>query len=343
MSLSTLATVAATPAATFHLRHNLADTGCGARAAPYCQSPDIIQSDMPLADPQSVLRSDESWQQAYDVSPIDGVNHCYVRGRNGSPAMAAPQASLFAFPAQLIPWPSLWGPALSTAEGQIHSPLGRIEPGRVGVTQSPFRWTRAVLPDVGSFHTLVAWSTSSAHPLPPPAVDRFADMAALLTSTPSLAISQLAGLDADAGPWRVRVGLTIPETVTEVPPLTLLISGCGLNGAAVGVIADTYTAGRQLLQLPPQVPPDGSVVGFSAQLEPGYRGSLTIQIWPGAVPPTDGATLMLQALYAVPQSQLAKAVQRGTLSAASRHLRALGITPQPMSPLGEVTISFSRG
>lgn len=343
MSLSTLATVAATPAATFHLRHNLADTGSGAHAAPYCQSPDIIQSDTPLPDPPAVLRGDESWRQAYRTAPIDGINHYYVRGRNGSPTVTTPQASLFAFPAQLIPWPSLWGTPMPTADGQTHSALGRIEPGQVGVSLSPFRWSPAALPDEGDFHALVAWSTHTAHPVPPPVVDRFADMAALLTSMPALAINQLACLDADAGPWRLRVGLTVPENITDVQPVTLLLSGCGLQGASVGVIADTYTAGRQLLQLPPQVPPDGSVVGFSAQLEPGYRGHLTVQIWPGAIPPVHGATLMLQALYPVPQGQLAKAAQHGTLSPAGRHLRALGITPAPMSPLGEVTISFSRG
>lgn len=343
MSLSTLATVAATPAATFHLRRNLADTGCGAHAAPYCQSPDIIQSDMPLPDPPSVLSGEESWKQAYNATPTSDVNYYHVRGRNGSAAMAAPQASLFAFPAQLIPWPSLWGPPIPTADGQTHSLFDRLEPGQIGVTRSPFRWSPAALPFDGGFHTLVAWSTSSSHPLPPPAADRFADMAALLTSMPELAIHQLACLDADAGPWLVRVGLTIPETVVESAPLTLLFSGCGLNGASVGMIGDTYTACRQWLQLPPQVPPDGSVVGFNTLLEPGYRGHLTIQIWPGAMPPVHGATLMLQVLYPVPQAQLAKAVQRGTLSPAGRHLRALGITPQPMSPLGEVTIGFSRG
>lgn len=343
MNLSSFATVAAAPSAGFHLRHNLADTGSGAQAAPYCQSPDIIQSDMPVLNPHLVLPARDCWAQAYNAAPVADLNYYYVRGRNHSAVAVSPQVSFFALPAQLIPWPSLWGRPIPTLDGQTRASVGRIEPGEVGVTPTPFRWIPAPLPATSSFHTLVAMSTASGAAAAAPAVHTLADMAALLTSTPGLAINQLTCLDADNGPWLVRLGLKVPAELTDMQPITLLLSGCGLHGATVGVLGDTFTAGRQTLQLAPQVPPDGSVIGFSAELEPGYDGSLTIQVWPGAHPPADGATLTLQAMYPVPQDLVAQAARRGTLAPAGRHLPALGFTPRALSPLGEVTISFSRG
>jgi hypothetical protein len=343
MSFSSLATVAATPAAGFYLRNNLADTGSGAQAAPYCQSPDIIQSDMPVLNPQLVLPTAESWTQAYNAAPVTDVNYYYVRGRNGGATPASPQVSFFALPAQLIPWPSLWGKPIPTADGHTSAALGHLEPGAIGVTSAPFRWIPEPLSTAGCFHAMVAWCTHSAHTAPVPAVESFADMATLMSATPGLAINQLTCLDADAGPWLVRVGLSIPAGVRDAQPVAILLSGSGLNGATVGVLGDTFTATRQQLLLPPQVPPDGVAIGFTAPLEAGYQGSLAIQIWPGALPPGNGGTLTMQALYPVPPYQLAQAALRGTLTPAGRHLQSLGITPRAMSPLGEVTISFSRG
>ena len=343
MSNHSFATVAATPALGFYLRNNLADTGSGAQVAPYGQSPDIIQSDTLVHDPQATFATRQSWGQAYNTAPVVDINYYYARGRNGGTASAAPQVSLYAAPAQLIAWPSLWGKPLPTVDGQTVSVLSSVHQGAIGVTPKPFAWIPAPLPATSSFHAFVAWSTSRTHPAPPPQASSFTEMAALMTVTPGLALNQVTCLDADAGPWVVRMGLSIPATVNDAQPIVFLLSASGLNGAAVGVLSDTFTAGRQLLQLAPQVPPDGTVIGFTANLQPGYQGSLVVQIWPGTSPPLNGATLTLQAQYQVPQDQIAQAAWRGTLSAAGRHLRALGITPQAMSPLGEVTITFSRG
>ena len=57
MTPSPSATIAATPSGGFYLRRNLADTAHRGPSAPYCQSPDNIQSDVPVLNPQLLCSS----------------------------------------------------------------------------------------------------------------------------------------------------------------------------------------------------------------------------------------------------------------------------------------------
>jgi hypothetical protein len=85
----------------FFLRDNLASEGAVPAAPPYNQCPDIIQSLVPLPDPEAALGAPSSWERAYRTEPLPGMNYYYARGLNGTSATFDGKMALYWCPAEL--------------------------------------------------------------------------------------------------------------------------------------------------------------------------------------------------------------------------------------------------
>lgn len=315
---------------TFYLRPNVLDSLSG----PIAQCPDIIGTAAPIDDPQATFGSEASWETAYHAVVRSGLpQYLYARGRNGTTLPVRPQVSLFAAPAQLIPWPGRWKQGVLTSGGVDTLVLDEVAPDAVGVTTTPFEWTPTILPK-GGFYGLYAWATDHDKPAPIPSVSTLSDMAGLLARQPDLGVSQITVLRRTASSWIVRVGLSLPATATDSHPILLVPMLSGMHGAAIGFIGDTFTSEKKVILMPPAAVADGIISGITLDLEPGYEGELTLQIWPGEAPPDEGATLIVNAMYLLQDAEAEAFAEAGLLSSVASHLVSAAGMHDPGSKIG---------
>jgi hypothetical protein len=320
----------------FYFRNNLESDGEVPSAGPYDLCPDIIGSDVPIANAQSMLATPASWKTSFLTDPEYGANNFYyVRGLDGGTSPAEAQLSLHYAPSELILFPSTWkNNPLHTANG-LDSVSVSAQPGAIGVGSQPFVWNPRQPQGDSDFYALVASAGS-----PPPDVRSWLQMGVLLTGALNIGFRNTLYVGADESNWVHRVGLHIPASFEVPGQLMLMVSTTGMTGATIGVLANVFNGDRQpIVILPSQVTGDSTTSGIEITLDPGFSASLAIEYWKGSGTPAPGSTITLSASYAVPDHELVEVSSRGLINGGRDRFiqQALGIQPTPMIPLGSVT------
>lgn len=325
----------------FYLRNNLSSQGKVPALSPYNLCPDIIQSDAPVENPQSVFSSISSWQTLYNTAPTVGTNYYYVRGLDGGTDAFSGAVSLYWAPAQLILFPSTWkNNPLATAQGQESVPVSAA-PGHIGVGADAFILEKAgqMAPSNETFYSFVAQNTAT----PIPEISSWMQMSQLMTQQLAFGFRNMVNFDPVAGPMLFRVGLNVPFSVGQSGTLQLTLTASGFQaGDTVGFIGDCFTPEMKQIVLEPVATQGGPyVAGIQISVDPGFSTSLAIQYWNTAstVPPP-GSTLTLTANYVVPPEQLEEALRLNIIDSqyALQHSQVgLSAGPQPVAPLGAVS------
>jgi len=324
------------PYSGIYLRNNLASQGTIPAQGPLNLCPDIIQSDSAVTDPAKEFGSQQSWGQMYGTDPTIGVaNYYYVRGMNGSTSSDTGTMSLYWAPAQVFNFPSAWkGNELNTAKGHGTTPVS-AGPGKIAVGADPFLWTPGPLTAASTYVNFVCRSVDQANPNPIPVVGSWLDLANLLANNPGTGFRNSAVVDGTAATWTHRQVLSVPGFVSSTQVQIMLLAQ-GFSGATVGLLCDTFTPSRQIIEIPPtQVAGDGIVAGIMVQLEPGYQTSLAITCWnPSGVSP--GSTLSLTITMPIQGTDMDFALSHG-LARYQRGSREARIGPTAVATLANVT------
>ena len=325
----------------FYLRNNLASTGAVPAASPYNQCPDIIQSDVPIADPEITLSSLASWQTFYNTAPVAGANYYYVRGLNGALTAFSGTASLYWAPAQLILFPSTWkNNPMTTAKGQesvnIAAPSGHI-----GVGSNAFVFQNRGQLDAGaeSFYSFVVQNSAT----PIPEISNWIEMSQLMTQQLSFGFRNTVSFDPASGEMLYRLGINIPFTIGQSATLQLTLTATGFaSDDTVGFIGDCFTPEMKAISLLPVKMGSGPyVAGISINVDPGFSSSLAVQYWNTSnTLPAPGSTITLSVNYVVPPEQVELALQMNVLDSqySLQNAKArLSTQPQPVVPVGAIS------
>ncbi|MBK8256446.1 MAG: hypothetical protein IPK82_27730 [Polyangiaceae bacterium] len=328
----------------FYFRNNLASKGVVPAGPPFNLGPDIIQSPTQVADPVDTFSTVESWGRLYNTEPQAGTNYYYVRGLNGATTPFKGQLSLYWTPAEVILFPTLW------ENRPLRTKLGKkvvsaeAASGHIGVGADAFllNWpTAAAQSSTSTFASFIAQNAAT----PIPTVSSWIEMSQILTSQLSFGFRNGVSFNpaANGGAMLQRLGLNIPLEVGQSGTLQFVLSATGLVGDTVGMIVDQYTAEQKAIQvMPSKVSQDSQAFGTQVTMDPGFSGTLAVQYWnTSQKSPAPGSTLTLTVNYVVPQSELEKAVAAGVLhspySAAAAKTLDVGVGPQEVAPLGQVT------
>jgi hypothetical protein len=324
----------------FYLRNNLNCNGTIPSPGPYDLCPDIIQSNVPIPNAQSVLSTQQSWGQAYSTDPTVGANnYYYVRGINGGAAAVDSQIYLYYAPAQLILFPTSWrNNMLQTSKG-LDSVNVQADPGHIDVGSDAFVWKNTPVPADGSSHyNFVAQVNGADNANPIPTVTTWLEMSNLLTQNLGFGFRNTCYVDGSAQNWSRRLMLDVPLSMEQAQQLVITLSATGFVGATVGLLADTFGSNQQpIMMLPSKITQDGSATSITIPVEPGFSTSLLIECWGGpGQPPAPGSSITVTVDYLVPNNQLAQAAGLGLInSSRNRSLQQkVGVGPQPVAMLG---------
>jgi hypothetical protein len=338
MKSSNLATAAIGPQpySGIYLRNNLASQGTIPAQGPLNLCPDIIQSDSAVTDPAKEFGSPQSWSQMYGVDPTIGVaNYYYVRGKNGSTASDTGTMSLYWAPAQVFNFPSAWkGNEMSTATGKGTTAVS-AGPGQIAVGADPFLWTPGPLTTASTYLNFVCRSVDRANPNPIPVIGSWLDLANLLANEPGTGFRNSAVVDGQAATWTHRQVLSVPGFLPSAQVQIMLLAQ-GFTGTAVGLLCDTFTPSRQIIEVAPTpVVGDGIVTGIVAQLDPGYQTSLAVTCWnPSGV--SAGSTLSLLITMPIQSADMDFALSHG-LARYQRGAHEARIGPTPVATIANIT------
>lgn len=323
----------------FYLRDNLASQGTVPAVAPFNQSPDIIQSGMPVTNPGVTFSTLQSWCTLYPTDPAPGQNYYYLRGLNGSEEAFSGNLRLYWAPSQLILFPSSWKNNPLTAANGLEDVGVQADAGHIGVGDQPFLLDTASqpLPDAHSFYAFVAQNTAA----PIPTISSWLEMSQLLTQQLGFGFRNVVSFDPVTGPMLYRLGLDIPMSVGESATLQLSISVQGIPaGDTIGLLADCYTPEMaSIALLPTKTNGNGYMAGIQVNVDPGFRSSIAVQYWntSGKVPAA-GSQITLTANYVIPEEKIDRALVLGVLD--SRYAQPAvdsSVTPQQVCPVGSVT------
>ena len=329
---------------TLYLRNNLASTGSVPFKGPLGLCPDIIQSDQPVDNAQSVFSTVSSWEQTYNVQPVAAArNYYYLRGMNGGSETESNALSLYFAPAQVLLLPATFrGNALTTVDG-LDCTQASAPPGHIGVGEQAFLWKPPALP-ADSYFNLIAQVSAGAHPDPLPQVRDWLDLAKFIGQTPTFGIRSQALVSDD--PWVRRQQLNVPANFTTAP-ITITLSARGLAGTRVSVLCDTVTA----LQTPVLLGPltlgsDGTQTGAVFILPAGYSANLAVQFWnPDNQEVAPGASLSVTFGYPInPGAELERAIADNLvnlhLHGALDDKVSASIQPKAMAIVSQLTFTF---
>lgn len=325
----------------FYLRDNLSGTGVAPSSGPYNLCPDIIQSDIEVADPSVTFGSNDSWKRSYGTEPVAGAqNYYYVRSMNGATTQEAGAVALNWAPAQIFNFPSAWKSNRLETAGREEVVDLSAQPGFVAVGADAFVWTPPAFAAGSTYFNFVATLQDGITPIQPPGISSWIDLAKLI-GNPQYGFRNQVLVSGTTG-WVHRQQLTVPTSFTAAN-LNFMLVASGFAGAKISLLADTFTPSGQVIMITPTaVAGDGIVAGAAMPMEPGYNASVAIACTlPAGVSLAAGATLALVVTY--PLSSVAdfeQAMQAGTV----RHIALNGqVGPTPVAVVATVTFTVGAG
>jgi len=174
-----------------YVRTDLSETSPDSNRQGGLGSPDIIPAGTkPVASSDYV--TDASYNTAYSNSLYQNtINYIYVRAKNSSTTLTkSGKANLVLTNPAVVLWPGGDGWTRLMAGGSYASPLlqagsSDIEPGAIGVTDTPFEY----VPDYSGHRCLVTWLDTADHPNPnpPPKITEISELVKFLKAHPNYA------------------------------------------------------------------------------------------------------------------------------------------------------------
>jgi hypothetical protein len=321
----------------FYMRDNLASKGLAPSGGPYNLCPDLIQSDMLVADPAVTFGGNDSWTRAYGTEPVPAAqNYYYVRSMNDGAIQKAGAVALNWAPAQVFNFPLAWKSNRLETPGREESVALDAQPGFVAVGAEPFAWVPPAPPNGTTYFNFVAVLQDGITPIQPPGVTSWIDLAALI-GNPQYGFRNEALVSGQTS-WTHRQQLTVPASFAAAN-LNFMLVTSGFTGAKISLLADSFTpSGHAIMIAPTTVPGDGIVAGAAMPMEPGYNASLAIGCTlPAGVHLEPGATLALVVTCPLQSpADFEKAMQAGVV----RHIATAGqVGPTAVAVVATVTFT----
>ncbi|HEX8349863.1 MAG TPA: hypothetical protein VF598_07865 [Hymenobacter sp.] len=344
-----------TQASYVYMRPNTANTGSVPSQAPVCNSPDIwVAGIAPVADFQTVLATSDSYALSSASNVVEGLtNYIYVRGMNGSGAVATQTVQLYYAPDGIIQWPSEWqGNVIKTDQGNAMANITNLAAGAVGVADQPFMWTNVAPPPAGSDHyCLFAQFNDPKNPAynPFPQISSQVDMAALVSNNLAWGWRNITLVDGSEPKWSYITALKVPAGMPS-GTYFLYVNPTGFDGWSVSFqCSQTDANGKSMNLDSTNITQDNLLVGIACTLNAGFSAIVTINIFSNGNTAASGASVPLGCSYGTQPHEEEEVLALGivdhahTAQVQAAHANALAgdasndVTPQYWLPLGTQT------
>lgn len=280
------------------LRPNLSADGSIPASGPFYTSPDIWISGTQPIDPSTIITDASYGTQSGNNIALNETNYLYVRGKNGSSTAQTNTVQMYYAASSLIQWPSDWqNNVIQTDQGSPTSTITNLAAGAIGVAANTFQWTNVPPVPAGSDHYCVFAQLNDANDDNPfPTIGSTVDMSALITN--NLGWGWRNTVEVAGATFSFNQMLTIPANL-QAGTYMLYVQPKGYVGWQVGFTCSQLDShGNAITMAPTTITTNGQFVGVPCYLEPGFSGSISLNLTQGNAPAANnGDTVSLNISY----------------------------------------------
>ena len=311
------------------MRDNFDDFGQSRVSGNLCSSPDIIPSNRPIDNYQTVLR--DNWYKAFGQNMKTGANYIYTRSRNLSKGSLSYKIHLYYCESSLLMYPRQWRDnVIHTMSAKECAVVNSVQFGEGVITPEPFVWQPPQI-EKGKHYCLIARAETPDHPNPVPDIKKNDDFAEFIAKNPAYAWRNVSLVDSDVSE---HSEVFLYEQGSKAGKTYFVIEGTG--EAPEGAYCTLhYEDGQTFIDCKGTIKKEGQVIGTLVTMPAGFKGNLVFTYKSDQFSKKRDWTLAIRAIY-VPEQN--REDLYGDNCARVREVPSEGIEPQKGIVVGEYII-----
>lgn len=311
------------------MRDNFTDFGQSKVSGCLCASPDMIPTNQPIDNYQTVLK--DNWYADFGQNVKNGANYIYTRSRNLSKWNCTYKIYLYYCESSLLMYPKQWrGNIIFTMSDKDCAVVKSWQFGEAVVTPEPFLWQPPKI-EKDKHYCLIGRVETSAHPNPIPDIAQIDDFAEFIAKNPAYAWRNVSLVDRDASE---HSEVLLYEQGNKAGKTYFVIEGEG-NAPEGAYCTLHYEDGQTFIDCKGNLQKAGRVIGTLVDMPADFRGNLVFTYKSDRFNKQSDWSIAIRAIY-VPNQDRADLCDDS--NPRVREVPSDGIEPQKGIVVGEYII-----